>query len=64
MCCVTYIYIESNANCVEGKVNGKRMREVGLVVPAEYTAICKDFRTEKKLYSELREKKMEKNTSI
>ena len=49
---------------IVSKVNGKRMREVGLVVPAEYTAICKDFRTEKKLYSELREKKMEKNTSI
>ena len=48
---------ESTANGIEGIVNGKRMREVGLVVPAKYTAFTKDLKTAQILLSELTKKK-------
>lgn len=48
---------ESTENRIEGMVIGKRMREVGLVVPVEYTAVTTDNMTAIILSSELKKKK-------
>ena len=48
---------ESNENFVEPSVSGKRMREIGLAVPAKYAAFTKTQRTTNILHSELKNKK-------
>lgn len=50
---------ESTENVIERMGFGKRMQEVGLVVPLEYTVITTDKMTTMILLSELR-KKIEK----
>ena len=48
---------ESNENFAEASVIRKRMREIGLVVPAKYGAFTKTQRTTNILHSELKNKK-------
>ena len=48
---------ESTENVIERMGFGKRMQEVGLVVPLEYTVITTDKMTTMILLSELRKKK-------
>ena len=48
---------ESTENFIERMGFGKRMQEVGLVVPLEYTVITTDKMTTMILLSELRKKK-------
>ena len=48
---------ESTENRIEAVVIGKRKREIGLVVPAKYTAVTTDNMTVKILLVELKKKK-------
>ena len=48
---------ESKENRIEAVVIGKRKREIGLVIPAKYTAVTTDNMTAKILLAELRKKK-------
>ena len=48
---------ESNENFIEASVSEKRMREIGLVVPAKYVAFTKTQRVVNILPSELKNKK-------
>ena len=54
---LTYHFLnESNENFVEASVSGKRMREIGLVVPGKYAAFTKTQRSANILHSELKQK--------
>ena len=48
---------ELNENFVEASVSRKRMREIGLIVPAKYATFTKTQRTANNLHSELKNKK-------
>ena len=49
--------IKSTENRIEAVVTGKRKREVGLVIPAKYTAVTTDNMTAKILFAELKKKR-------
>lgn len=51
-----YFLKESEENYVDVTVTGKRKREVGLVVPARYTAVTTDKRTANILFEQFKKK--------
>ena len=55
---LAYFLKQDEGNFINAQVAGKRKREVGLVVPAKYTAHTKDERTANILLEELKKRKI------